>query len=112
MAVAAVWGAGAVCLLILGVLITSSGETPAGRILSLFWGWLLPIGAGLLAARLAWRLTRGGRRSGPSGAVHTECRCPSCGGPVFSEWRLCPHCGALLESDDLASLRDARSVAH
>ncbi len=55
-------------------------------------GWVLPLVSGVLVLGLAWSLSRGGhaRTESRSSAHHA---CEACGGTVFGDWRMCPHCG-------------------
>ena len=57
-------------------------------------GWMLPLLAAGVTGLVAWLLVRGSDARGPScDWKSTGAACPSCGGVVRPDWRLCPHCG-------------------
>jgi hypothetical protein len=56
--------------------------------------WAVPLLAGLFVGFSAWALL-GDDRS-PSDRTPTASACPRCGRSIRTDWRLCPHCGALL----------------
>jgi len=60
--------------------------------------WAVPLAAGLFVGLSAWVLL-GDPESGDRGASHTETHCPACGRVILCDWRLCPHCGALISAD-------------
>jgi hypothetical protein len=61
-------------------------------------GWLVPLVSGLTVAMLSAVLLTGRSRS-YGDDVGIKCRCSACQGRVLDGWRLCPHCGALLDSE-------------
>ncbi|HET6350761.1 MAG TPA: hypothetical protein VFG89_01350 [Coriobacteriia bacterium] len=65
-----------------------------------------PLLAGLVLGVVSWALMTGPIEEEPESLGEQEA-CRSCGGTVMSEWRLCPHCGAIL-SDPFR--RDAASA--
>ncbi len=63
-------------------------------------GWLVPLVAGILIGAITLVLL-GGRSSDEredETPVATS-ECAACGGSILTDWRMCPHCGALLECD-------------
>lgn len=66
-------------------------------------GRLVPLLAGIVIAAVAVVLLRGRVRDDSvshGGEASHRAVCPACGGEVRSLWRLCPHCGDRLASDD------------
>ena len=63
-------------------------------------GWMGPLMAAIVVGGVI--VAMGGVRR-DSGSMANMIECVECGGPVRSEWRLCPHCGSRLgqvDSDD------------
>ncbi len=84
-------------LALLGVLyLLNPGSRFAHAAITTRFGWLLPIASGVIALVLGWGLLASHRSAGGSAEDSAVDRCPSCGGPVRDEWRLCPHCGERL----------------
>ncbi len=79
-----------------GALVSTTAATTAG--------WMVPLTAGITVAFAAWRLSRTRGPGVSSGVELHEKKCSTCGGVVFEEWRLCPHCGAMIESCSLESV--------
>jgi len=89
-------GAFAASLLVVALVLTNGGMLSQTTAASNA-GWLMPVAAGLTAAGVAWTLTRVRSNSSDDAAdEHTVTACTTCGGSVFDEWRLCPHCGTML----------------
>jgi len=63
--------------------------------------WYLPLVAGVSIAGLTWAMLSAEARE-PDADVGrgVDSCCASCGGTIRSEWRLCPHCGERLNSDE------------
>ncbi len=62
-------------------------------------GWVVPLAAGLVIGGIALVLL-GTTDDAKDEADDLEAAtCASCGSPIIAEWRLCPHCGSLLECD-------------
>ena len=60
--------------------------------------WVVPLTVGALLALVALLLVE--RSSGPADeGVPAATSCAACGKPIIEEWRLCPHCGELLECE-------------
>lgn len=62
--------------------------------------WLVPLVAVAAIGVVAWGVLRTSR-AGSEDDGKTAC-CPSCGRPVRADWRLCPNCGAFLDSASAA----------
>ncbi len=63
-------------------------------------GWIVPLVAGLIIGGVALVLLDTSQSNADSSADTLRAStCASCGSPIISEWRMCPHCGALLECD-------------
>jgi hypothetical protein len=74
------------------------------------FAWIVPVVAGMTVGLLGWLLLGGVMR--PEAAepiLSDETGCPACGRVVRDNWRLCPYCGAFIESDDTGV--DSRYVA-
>ncbi|PKQ29120.1 MAG: hypothetical protein CVT60_07015 [Actinobacteria bacterium HGW-Actinobacteria-10] len=62
-------------------------------------GWIVPLIGGLVIGLASLVLLKPGddvNIPGSGHQVHTS-TCVSCGSPILQEWRLCPHCGQLME---------------
>lgn len=87
-------------LALLGVLyLLNPGVGFAQTTIATRFGWVLPLISGLIAIMLGWGLLVGVRSSRQSDGRAPDGRCPSCGGPVRGEWRLCPHCGERISGE-------------
>jgi DNA-directed RNA polymerase subunit RPC12/RpoP len=65
--------------------------------------WLLSVVTGIAAAWFAWTFAAPVDSAEHSDiGNHTMVQCPECGGAVYSEWRLCPHCGARVPEEVVA----------
>lgn len=63
-------------------------------------GWIVPLVAGLIIGGVALLLLDMPHSSAETSAEELRAStCASCGSPIISEWRMCPHCGDLLECD-------------
>ncbi|MRR11668.1 zinc ribbon domain-containing protein [bacterium] len=86
-------------VILLGVLAVANGGlgfvTCTGTARS---GWIVPLVGGLVIAMASLLLLDPGRHADDDDAVELRASaCASCGSPIIDEWRLCPHCGQLLE---------------
>lgn len=62
-------------------------------------GWIVPLIGGLVIGMTSLALLKPGddvSDPGPGDSLHAS-TCVACGNPILEEWRLCPHCGQLLE---------------
>ena len=76
------------------LMVLSSGLDLTGGSPASAAAWTLPLVAGGLTGLVSWVLARGIEPSGPTCDWRsTGVACPSCGGALRSDWRLCPHCG-------------------
>ncbi len=62
-------------------------------------GWTVPLITGLLIAGVVVLLLGSPQEDGDTPADLNSSTCSSCGSPIIDEWRMCPHCGELLECD-------------
>lgn len=79
-----------------------AGDLLAACTLSSPLGWTVPVTIALVAAAV-WRLLAARART-PDRTRQvepTEVVCGSCGRSVFSDWRLCPYCAAVLDEDPM-----------
>jgi hypothetical protein len=71
-----------------------------------FFAWLVPLVAGSAAGILAWLvLDRPPVETVESDQTTTFC--PTCGSPIMTGWRLCPHCGVFM-GEESAGANGAR----
>jgi uncharacterized paraquat-inducible protein A len=66
--------------------------------------WLLSFLASAVVAWFVWPMLMpdsGSKYAHPD--LHSEVVCVQCGGMLYEEWRLCPHCGARLTREPAAS---------
>lgn len=97
-AVAGGFLAGIVMLGVLAMLNGGVGFTSCTAMTGL--GWMVPLVAGLTIGGVALLLLDTSESvSGLDSAAMNASTCASCGSPIIAEWRMCPHCGALLECD-------------
>ena len=71
----------------------------AGSTAASTFGWVLPIMLGAIGVALARSLIQGRRVDSEAFAGHS-CNCAACGGSVLVDWRLCPHCGEPLSTEE------------
>lgn len=72
--------------------------------------WLLAVVTGVFAALLAWSLLSPRNHEDlADGERHAQVQCPDCGGVVYEDWRLCPHCGARTQDESTPTPRTAAS---
>lgn len=91
-AMAAVWA--------LTVWAASTGESMLDRIHALgVTFWVLPLIAGASVGVAAWLVLGTIPEETEDRFRPSESACPWCGKPVRDDWRLCPHCGNLIEAD-------------
>lgn len=81
-------------MLVVTVVVVSNGAKGiAGSTAAAAFGWVVPLLAATLVGITAVALLNGGTTSR---SKTVERRCEACGASVQPQWRLCPHCGALL----------------
>ena len=81
-----------------GVLVLNSRSGLSGSTAATAAGWTIPVLAGIVAGVVAWVLLIEDRSRQEEGSGLAP-RCSDCGRPMADEWRLCPYCGALNESE-------------
>jgi hypothetical protein len=59
--------------------------------------WVIPVLAGAVVGSLGWLVLAEAREVESSRSLASDQRCPVCGEQVLSDWRLCPHCGAIID---------------
>lgn len=90
--------AGCVLLGVLALLNGGTGFTSCTAMTGI--GWIVPLVAGLIIGGVALLLLDMPHSSGGASTEQLQAStCASCGSPIISEWRMCPHCGDLLECD-------------
>lgn len=62
-------------------------------------GWTVPLVTALLIAGIVMLLLSTGDDAGDAPTELRASTCTVCGSGIIDEWRMCPHCGALLECD-------------
>lgn len=87
-------GAAALLLVVVVTLANGPGGFSQSTAATAF-GWTVPLIAGTLVGVTAWLLLS---RSPSARHTANSRRCDACGANVQSQWRLCPHCGAILGS--------------
>lgn len=91
--------AGAVLAVVLiGVALLLAGGALGSTTAATSAGWMVPVAAGLTVAWTVWKLVPPVDSPVQASTELREVVCESCGGAVFTDWRLCPHCGALIDS--------------
>ncbi len=75
------------------------------------FGWLVPIIAGAVIGVVAFLLLDSDRSVSEPEVELRATACETCGAEVMDEWRMCPHCGAMLDDGQRASRRDYRTRA-
>lgn len=61
-------------------------------------GWVVPLIGGLVIGAVSLALLGSEKDEQPPDEIGLRSSsCPSCGSSILDEWRLCPHCGQLLE---------------
>lgn len=95
------WGLGGMGFGMMGPGTMGPGAMGGFGILSWLLICLVPLGLlALLVVGVVWLLgTSRGTQASSTPARET---CPSCGQPIQSNWRVCPHCGTSLQEDDAA----------
>jgi hypothetical protein len=58
--------------------------------------WLAPVVVGASIGVVAWLALRALPRESAA-SPRAEHGCPACGRLILDDWRLCPHCGTLVE---------------
>lgn len=96
---------GLVGLLLIWVAGGGIGQTVAHSLLV----WSVPLFAAGIAGGVSWLVLSGNETATPEATAGTVL-CETCGNPVNEDWRLCPHCGALVDEIDLASRARSRDV--
>jgi hypothetical protein len=64
--------------------------------------WVVPVIAGVAVAAVAW-LVLEGLPEEDEDLPHAAASCPACGRLILDDWRLCPHCGTLVEDAPVRS---------
>lgn len=71
----------------------------AGCVTTIAFKWFVPLIAAAVIGGVAVMLLDGHPSgSGPADDLRSG-QCAVCGAAIIDEWKLCPHCGALLECD-------------
>lgn len=73
--------------------------------------WIVGLIAALVMGTLAWFLLDAAEA--PTGSRPAEeHRCPGCNRAIFRQWRMCPYCGTMLDTDDpvVESAADPASI--
>lgn len=87
-------------VLILGILAAVNGATGFRACTATeAFGWAVPIIAGLAVGAMSLLLLGSGRDQSEPPSTPSASACAECGSPIHDGWRLCPHCGSLLECD-------------
>jgi hypothetical protein len=77
------------------------GHSEFARLYNLgLYEWAVPVVAGVAAGALAW-LVLDGVHADDDLPSHSVAACQACGRPMLDDWRLCPHCGALVGRESL-----------
>lgn len=78
--------------------IVASDSQVAGSVVARPIGWLVPAVAASVVLGVSGVLLAQ-RRSGDEGnSSYDRVRCPACEREVMGQWRMCPYCGAMLET--------------
>lgn len=78
--------------------IVASDSQVAGSVVARPIGWLVPAVAASVVLGVSGVLLAQ-RRSGDEGNTsYDRVRCPACEREVMGQWRMCPYCGAMLET--------------
>jgi hypothetical protein len=73
-----------------GVIAGTSSET---------LGWIVPIVAGAVIGAVAFLLLDDGSRAEGGERELRPSTCRACGSDTIAEWRICPHCGEILDRE-------------
>lgn len=96
----AVFGGVCAAILMLGVLaVVNGGLSFADCTGTARTGWIVPLIGGIVIGLTSLALLQSGEevdRTNENASMHAS-TCLACGNPILDEWRLCPHCGELLE---------------
>jgi hypothetical protein len=68
-------------------------------------GWIVPIVAGAVIGAVAFLLLDEGRARDRDEGDLSSATCGECGSEIITEWRMCPHCGEILDRDLAAPTR-------
>ena len=72
-----------------------SAENPLALVV-----WLLALVTGVVTASFAWSFASSELdESEDEAEAHHQVQCPFCGGALYTDWRLCPHCGERIIDD-------------
>ena len=82
-----------------------------GRLFSGSFGWLIPFIAGAVIGVVAFLLLDSDRSVSEPEVELRATACETCGAEVMDEWRMCPHCGAMLDDGQRASRKEYRTRA-
>lgn len=92
----------AVVLIVMAVVLAGRGLGTATAAATA--GWVVPVAAGVTIAWAVWRLAGAREEADFTAKELHELECRACGGAVFADWRLCPHCGALIDRCTIESI--------
>jgi hypothetical protein len=85
-------------LAIAGVVFTVMADSKvAGSVVARPITWLAPLIAGCVVLSVGGILLSQ-RHSDEGNTAFNRTRCPACEREVMGQWRMCPYCGAMLES--------------
>jgi len=79
------------------VLLVNAGSGFAGCTSATQFGWVAPLLAASIIGALAWVLLSQHRTLDDDDPHAASIECPECGQTVMGEWRMCPHCGEVLD---------------
>lgn len=86
--------------LVCGVLVVINADTGfVGCTVTSRFGWVAPLLAGSVIGGAAWALLGQHRASDEGRAVRDAVPCTACGREVLGQWRMCPYCGAMLDTN-------------
>jgi hypothetical protein len=90
--------------------VTFLGETYSPDSTTAAYGWIIPIITGAVIGLVAFLLLDTEDVASGTDVGLRSTSCASCGAEVIDEWRMCPHCGAMLDGE-AASRKDYRTRA-
>jgi hypothetical protein len=75
------------------------------------YGWIIPIITGAVIGLVAFLLLDADPVERKPPVEIRSTACSECGAEINDDWRMCPHCGTMLEDEEKASRRDYRTRA-